>query len=345
MIGPSRQELGGVASFCDAISRSYPGHLTYFSVPLGLARKPLLLAATLWRAVGVIRKADAVHINTSLNAGAFPRDLLFLALAKVLQKPVALYIHGWSDEFFSKSQRLIRNANQADVILVLASRFRSQLLEAGITKPIVVETTCFDDSGEIVPKEKKHGQILFLARVIKEKGVFELAEACQALQREFPGLHLHVAGTGPDYDELREKFSGHSSFLTLHGFVSGVEKAELLAKCEIFGLPTAYGEGLPVSILEAMASEMALVVSPTGGIVDNFVDGRHGIFVEPRNQAAIQNALRELLLDNTRCKAIGRSNRIEAISKYSQRMVASRLAQHHDKYLRKGFRSTQQGGQ
>jgi glycosyltransferase involved in cell wall biosynthesis len=338
-VGPDLREVGGVSSYCRAIVENYPSEVEYFSFPVGMRSKP-------WVFLGVIcnyfiklvsRRDQIVQLNTSLNTNAIIRDAVLLYLGLLLGRRVIVFIHGWDEPFEKSLQgyrlRLFRYFfNRATLILVLGIEFKQKLLDLGFTANVVVETTCY--SSELlsfnVDKDNHIKQepirILFISRVVKEKGVFELVLACASLVKRYPQLRLDIAGDGPDLEELKCFVrSSEATFVEFHGSVSGTEKWSLFERARIYCLPTYYGEGLPVTILEAMRFGLPVITTQIGGIVDVFVDKKNGFFVELKSQHDLTSKIEILLSDPNVAEKISDENYQRAVD-FSPKVVAQRLS-------------------
>jgi glycosyltransferase involved in cell wall biosynthesis len=344
-VGPALHEVGGVSIYCQTILASYPGTIEYFPFPLGMRRNPLTFLAVLFRFLRRIagNPRPLVQLNSSFNASALYRDAIFLLLALLFSCRVAVFIHGWEPSFQNSLtgwRRALFRAlfNRSAVIFVLAGVFRDSLLSMGISTNIVVETTCFPadiDHGSAPPTvERDHAspapRILFLSRVVREKGAYELVEACSRLLSDFPGLRLDIAGEGPDLAQLKEyAASKRHGFVAFHGCVTGTAKWSLFREATIFSLPTYYGEGLPVTIMEAMYFGLPIVTTLVGGIADIFVCGENGLTVEPHDVEQLAQRLRQLLSDPEGRKRISRNNAQYSRSRFAPEVVARRLAGAH----------------
>jgi glycosyltransferase involved in cell wall biosynthesis len=102
------------------------------------------------------------------------------------------------------------------------------------------------------------------------KGLPWLLDAVERLAPEFPGLTLHVAGTGTgtEADRLAKRMRAMAPTVELHGQVSQGQLAEILRRSAVFVLPSLY-EGLPLVLVEALACGCRLVCSDLAGVREN----------------------------------------------------------------------------
>jgi len=124
--------------------------------------------------------------------------------------------------------------------------------------------------------------LLFMGRLVPEKGVQVLLEAVRLLRGKFPGLRLVVAGRGPYEAHLRHltRAYGPEKAVTFTGFVDGLERNRLLAQAHVGVFPSFY-EPFGIVALEAMAVNLPVVVGDTGGLIDVVEHGCDGFRVPP----------------------------------------------------------------
>jgi glycosyltransferase involved in cell wall biosynthesis len=140
-------------------------------------------------------------------------------------------------------------------------------------------------------------RLLFLGWLERDKGIFELLEACRQLagSRCFT---LDVAGAGNAQAEATAFVARHdlSGRVRFRGWLRGPQVHEALTEADILVLPS-WAEGLPNAMVEAMAAGLPVVAAAVGAIPELIVDRRSGMLVEPRNAASLVHALAEAIDD------------------------------------------------
>ncbi|WP_244492582.1 glycosyltransferase family 4 protein [Aureimonas sp. AU22] len=183
------------------------------------------------------------------------------------------------------------------------------------------------DQFAAVPVPAGPAVFLLVARLLREKGIAEFAEAAKRLKRDFPDARFQVLGPfdpsplGITRDELdRWHADGSIEYL---GETTDV--APFLAAATVFVLPSTYREGIPRSALEALSTGRAVVTTNAPGCRDTVVDGRNGFLVPPKDPAALADAMRAFLLDETLAGRMGAQSRRLAQERFDVRIVADGL--------------------
>ena len=151
--------------------------------------------------------------------------------------------------------------------------------------------------------------VLCVARLIPEKGVVELVEAAQIVCRTRKDVVFLLAGTGPLMEKLRAmvRSAGIERQFKVLGWRNDVN--DLMKCADILTLPSYYMEGLPVSILEAMACAKPVVATHHKGCEDAVVDGQTGYLVPVRAVGPLSEKLVALLDDATLRARMGQAGR------------------------------------
>ncbi|MFT5726126.1 MAG: glycosyltransferase involved in cell wall biosynthesis [Desulforhopalus sp.] len=285
---------------------------------------------------------NMVHINPSLGNKSFWRDGIFAFQAKKNKHPLLVFFHGWDHDFAQTIEkrylRFFKNTYaKADGFIVLASEFKEKLRQWGVKAPIFVETTTVDEQLlQSFSLAKKHSEllshvninILFLSRLDKEKGILETINAIKILIDRDYKIKLTIAGDGivrKEAEDLTTKL-GLSDQVTFIGHVSGQNKIDTFRHNIIYCFPTSYGEGLPISVLEAMAFGMPVVTTTVGGLKDVFHDGKMGYFTESIAPNHIAEQLEKLIMNSKLSKQISEYNYHYAQENFMASKVAARIA-------------------
>jgi glycosyltransferase involved in cell wall biosynthesis len=148
-----------------------------------------------------------------------------------------------------------------------------------------------------------------VARLIPEKGVVELVDAARAIGRTRQDVVFLLAGTGPLLERLRAmvRAAGLERQFKVLGWRNDVN--DLMKAADILTLPSYYMEGLPVSILEAMACGKPVVTTHHKGCEDAVVDGQTGYLVPVKAVEPLSEKLIALLDDAALRARMGQAGR------------------------------------
>jgi glycosyltransferase involved in cell wall biosynthesis len=147
-------------------------------------------------------------------------------------------------------------------------------------------------------------RILSVARLDEVKGIEYLIDACAQLRDAETQFVCRIIGDGPMREELQARIErlDLADYVELAGAGTQDEVRDALAGASVFVLPSIVTEGqnfegVPVSLMEAMASGVPVVSTRTGAIGELVIDGETGLLVEQRNADELACAIRRLLED------------------------------------------------
>jgi glycosyltransferase involved in cell wall biosynthesis len=180
---------------------------------------------------------------------------------------------------------------------------RTYFLDTGLlkdrTKACVVGGSGVDLSHYVplpLPDPKLPFTFLMVARIVRYKGVLEYAKAAEVLAERFPGTRFLLAGYW-DANPLSysvEEWAFIRNHLTYLGKSRDVR--ELFAEANVYVLPS-YGEGMPRTILEAMATGRAIITTDTYGCRETVVEGANGFLVPIAEWEPLRDVMNRFLVD------------------------------------------------
>lgn len=200
---------------------------------------------------------------------------------------------------------LLRELEAAEPAVAARVRDRLEVVPNGLELP----------EGPFVPGRR----VLTACRLIPDKGVADLVEACAAAR-----LPLTVAGDGPERPALEELSRARGADASFTGFVGRERLDALYRDASAFVLASRRGEGLPNVVLEAMSYARPVVVTPSGATRDLVEDGNNGLLVPAGDPAALAAALRGLHEQPARASALGARARATA-GRFAWDAVQARL--------------------
>jgi len=351
---------GGVINFVETLKCNLPDDIYVRHFRIGrrtmVGARWFRPAFLIYDVIGLVcllarSKFDVAQINASLDQKSLIRDAAFLLVMNALARKMRLvvFFHGWEDQTAKGigtriwcRKVFLYVLRKATRILVLASRFKEELIRLGIDEDKVdVYTTMFDGNLCIRMRNIRKTSvetILFLSRLIKEKGVLELLEAFKKLSQIYPKLQLVIAGDGAIRKDLEQWVVANQLTPRVHfaGFVSGEDKADQLYNADLFVLPTYYGEGCPVALLEAMAAALPLVTTRAGGIPDVVQEPENGILLDEVNENSIMTAVRRFIESPDLVREVSKNNYDKAWSQLEASIVSRKLAALYRDIVRAG---------
>ena len=179
--------------------------------------------------------------------------------------------------------------------------------------PVGIEETFFSDrkytSGE--------RRVLFVGRLERVKGIEYLIDAFRMICKKHDDVVLEIAGDGSLSTFLRKTVFSDPIIRNRVRFLGRIphEHIHKLMKKSTFLVLPSLSEGLPLTVLEAMASGLPVIASRVGGIPEIVVDGHNGLLVPPRSVERLAFAMDRLLSNPSLIIELGRRAR-EVAEKY-----------------------------
>ena len=290
---------------------AHPRALSSLALALGraLARRPIELAKSLEAVGRAVEQRDWVrefdpdvihaHWASYPSTGA-------LALARLVGKPFGFTCHA-HDIFVH--DHLLREKLESAAVPVTISRHNVDWLAERVTAQARERLTvihCGVDLSSLPFQEdgREEDLIVTVGRLDLIKGFDVLVDALAELRRQGRRFRCQVIGEGPLRRELQARIDrqGLSELVALVGARSQTEVRAALSAATVFALPSLIApsgdrDGIPVSLMEAMAAGAPVVSTRVSGIPELIDDEREGMLVAPRDSRALAAALARLLDD------------------------------------------------
>jgi len=279
-----------------------------------------------------------VVTNTSFSSFAIIRDGIYLLIARMYKLKTITFFRGWDYKFSEKIERKYLGVFKyvyfrSEALIDLAQKNADILKKWGYRKEIYLETVTVDKDlisevnfTKIAEKYNSDSlTILFLARLEKAKGIYEAINAFILLQKSYPKLKMTIAGDGIETNNIIRYLSDlRIDNITMTGFTEGEQISELFKVSSVYLLPS-YGEGMPTSLIEAMAFGLPVVTRPVGGISDFFVNEKNGYITESKDPAILAGLIEKLILNRPLAKKMAINNYVYAQERFLSDIVVKRV--------------------
>ncbi len=327
-LGPSLKEKGGMGSVATLIVNTAPadvqiqhictwdGEASRHSSVNRLQVFAWALLAFLWK---LLRgEVDIVHFHVAERGSVLRKSILAL-IAMAFRKPVLMHTHGCEFHTFHEAlpggiEHVVNWVLQKCTYLIALSESWKDyyMTHCGVTAEQVVVLPNPVELPENVPDRANSDKIkfVFLGRIGKRKGAFDLLEAFARLEPEYrERAELTLAGIG----ELEQARSLAESLnikqhVTFPAWVDPQARNRLLSKADVFLLPS-YNEGLPMALLEAMSWGLPVITTPVGGIPEVVTHSETGLLVNPGDLQQLAEALQSLIENESLRLNLGRAAR------------------------------------
>jgi colanic acid/amylovoran biosynthesis glycosyltransferase len=309
------------------------GSRNYFVGALGIFPK-VAHAARLMRAEGI----DHVHCHFSNHPAAAG-----FVIHRLTGLPYSFTAHGF--DLHVDRHMLCEKVAEAAFVVPISEYNRRLMLEecGGRAEERAVVIHCGVDTDFFRPRESAPPEppfsLLCVGTLHAVKGQKFLVEACRLLHEEGIDLACTLIGDGPDRVELAGAIAGAGleGRVQLGGRRTRSDIAGLLRSAHavaVPSIPTAEGkrEGIPVVLMEAMASGVPVVASGISGIPELVDDGVSGLLVPPGDPRSLARALRRLHDDPALRERFARAGRAKVVREFDVRANAAKLVSQFERH-------------
>ena len=259
-------------------------------------------------------------------------------------------MHGSTELYSTERFNLARKVQRADGVICISDYTRSQLMylsdAAQWDKLRVVHCGADLARYPYVPPRPSEGlSVLCVARLAPEKGLDILVRAIADLVEGGTDVRLTLVGGGPLEASLRRRAErlGVAGRVRFAGAVGQDHMAAYYEEADVFCLPS-FAEGLPVVLMEAMATGRPVVATRITGVPELVEDGVSGFLVAPGNVEQLAAALGRLAASPALRESFGRAGRLKVEEGFDAARCAAQVAVVFDEMAPAGRRSVVGGG-
>jgi len=338
---------GGMRSVVDAYVRDglaarYSVRILFSHAEGGWVRRIAFAFRTAVQCAALLlrRRVAAMHLHVAMY-GSFWRKTLFSLLARPFGVPTIMHLHGSDFHLFFAAQPaclkrcIVAQLQSCETVIVLSERWRAFV--SGIAPrariEIIPNYVNVPPARPHFPSNPAHCTFFFSGQICVRKGIFDLLPALQLVRSSNPSVHLRVAGDG----DLQQAIAltqelNIANAVTFLGWLPPERVSQELASADAFVLPS-YNEGLPMSLLEAMAAALPVISTPVGGIPEVVGHGVNGLIAEAGNVRSIADNMLALANDAGLRAELGSAARDTIQKRYSPEAVLPRLERLYQRLL------------
>ena len=287
----------------------------------------------------IFKNPKITHIHTT-DYFQFWENYLHIIISKILNKKIILHIHSTNfSKFYEHSGKLskylIQNAFSMSNVLILLSDNQKKFFEKIIQNdkihvlPNFVDKDLYNivlDDNKLNYNNENTIDVVFIGgEESKRKGIYDVIKSIPIVIDKITNVRFIFIGrcnTEKVLDIIdKENLNDYVEFT---GYLEEKEKRKTLLSSDIFILPS-YAEGLPIAILEAMSSGLAIISTNVGSIPETIEDGVNGFLITPGDYEELARKIIFLSKNTKKLKEI-RLNNIDLIEKeYDAKIIIQKL--------------------
>jgi colanic acid/amylovoran biosynthesis glycosyltransferase len=241
-------------------------------------------------------------------------------------------MHGPTELYSTERFNLARKVANADAVVCISEYTRSQLMYLSAPEHwdklhVVHCGADLERYPYVAPQEATTLSVLCVCRLVPEKGLDVLVRAVASIARGGADIRLVIVGSGPLEGPLRRTVQqlGLEGRVLFEGAVGQDDMASYYADCDVFCLPS-FAEGVPVVLMEAMATGRPVIATRITGIPELIEDGVSGLLVAPGSLDQLVAALETLAASRELREQMGLAGRHKVEEEFDARRCASQVA-------------------
>lgn len=281
-----------------------------------------------------------VHVHTA-SYGSFFRKCWVVLLGRLFGKRVIIHMHGAGfNVFYGKMpapvQWFIRSVlRSADVIIALSKQWQQDLYRISqhpdiriLYNPTILKEPVYE-----APLIDEKVNFLFMGRIGQRKGVYDIIESACKLKAENINIKLYGDGEVENVKQLVSR-NGVSDKVSVCGWIDGHQKDKTYREASVLLLPS-YHEGLPISVLEAMAYGLPVLATDVGGIAEAVQDGENGFLIRPGECDKLAERIEELALSPELRRKMGQRGYELAMEKFALPVIMRQLEALYEELIKR----------
>jgi glycosyltransferase involved in cell wall biosynthesis len=241
-------------------------------------------------------------------------------------------VHGYHEFTAEEAYRIGQKVDDAAFVVAVSDYTRSQLMR--LSPPSAwarihrVHCGIRLDWFPFEPRRRarRPARVLTVGRLSPEKGQFVVLDAARVLLDRGAEVRIMVVGDGPSGAELRARARdlGVEGIVEFTGAVDPETVSELLADADVFCLPS-FAEGIPVSVMEALARGVPVVSTLVGGVPELVVDGESGRTVPAGRADLVADAVEALVEDDALRSRVQDAGRLAVEERHDRSATAAQM--------------------
>jgi glycosyltransferase involved in cell wall biosynthesis len=347
-IGPSPEKSkGGMATVIEGIIKdknlnesfdidAYPSYIDG-----NLVIRAVYSVFSIFRFFTVYKKYDLFHIHVASYGSTF-RKKWYVDFLMKHGKKIIIHVHGGGYLIFynkinqRKKKKVIDFLKSANMVIALSDKWKKDFEQTfGLTNCVAlnngINTEEFKKAQ--VNEVKFKDNFLFLGRLSEQKGAYDLVDAIAKVKEQRVKIKLFMAGDG-EINKVNSLVQEKNlqDYIEVIGWVNFDQKIKYLQQVSTVVLPS-YNEGLPMSILEGMASGKA-IISTTVGAIPEVVKKENGILISPGDVNALADALIRCSCDIKMLESVSKNNVAKIDNEFSQKKMHEELARYYKQVMK-----------
>ena len=332
--GPEN-ELGGVGSVLEIYKRNIC-HYNFIPTYPSNHRKSKItfFIKSIFKNIRLLvfnRKIKILHLH-SASKGSFIRKSIICIIGKLSGRKIIFHMHSGGFESYYNNSGLLKPyikyiLHASDGVICLSKQW-FEFYSSGmhLTNVSIIGNPVEENYCEKNQQHTETLRLLFLGKICDDKGIFGLINYLKTNKYFLEDqIKLDIGGNGED-ERLMKVLNDPilNKHIESHGWVNGEVKKKMICECDIFILPS-YVEGLPVSILEAMAGGKPIIATNVGGIPSIVINDYNGWLIDPGAFHQLDIVFEQIFSNENICTKYGANSSVEA-KKYTPEVVLAELS-------------------